>query len=198
MNVETAQEKDTSCNSDGAQSDSNGKFYKVNKELFVSVKQLPDSVLHKYISKVSISDDTEDKDTGGMKLWDRPKSKHMEACHPRNVKRLDSYTNMLASDTDNTDQDTKPKCKVKPCPSFEPSSSRQWSQRIIEKNCVQRNTSDMISSNSEPEDHDDNDAYNADTEGEVEAPDDEPAEPKRGKLTVAHHGLKKTKVSMTF
>ena len=102
---------------------------------------------------------------------------------------------MLASDTDNTNQDTTPKCKVKPRPSFEPLSSRQQSQRIIEKNCLQRNTSDKISSNSKPEDHDDNvnDAYNADTEGEGEAPDEEPAKPKRGKLTVAHHGLKKTK-----
>ena len=117
----------------------------------------------------------------------------MEACHPQNVKHPDSYASMLASDTENTDQDTKPKCKVKPCPSLEPLSSRQRSQRIIEKNRVQRTTSDMISSNSKPEEHDDdaNDAYNADTEGDT--PHEEPVKPKRGKLSVAHHGLKKTK-----
>ena len=36
------------------------------------------------------------------------------------------------------------------------------------------------------------DAYNADTEGEGDM-QDEPVKPKRGKLTVDHHGLKKTK-----
>ena len=127
-NVEIGQETENSVNVDGSQSDSSGKFYKVDKELFVTVKHLPDSVLHKYISKVSILDDTEDKDTGGMKLRDRPKSKHTEARHPCNVSRPESYASMLASDTDNTDQETKPKRKVKPHPSLEPSSSRQRSQ----------------------------------------------------------------------
>ena len=37
-NVETGQEMDKSGNIDGSQSDSSGKFYKVNKELFVTVK----------------------------------------------------------------------------------------------------------------------------------------------------------------
>ena len=85
--VEIGQETMNSANTDGSQSDSSGKFYKVDKELFVAVKCLPDSILHKYISKVSISDDTEDKETGGMKLRDRPTSKHKEARHPRNVSR---------------------------------------------------------------------------------------------------------------
>ena len=41
MNVKIPQDEgkvDTSCNSDGALSDLNGKFYKVDKELFVLVK----------------------------------------------------------------------------------------------------------------------------------------------------------------
>ena len=193
VNAEALHEDINSDNRDGrTDSDSSGRYYKFDKELFVTVHRLPDLVLHKYINKVSISDDTEDKDTVGMKLRDRPKSKHMEARHPRNVKRPKSYASMLASDTDNTDQDVKPKHKVKPHPSLEPSSSRQRSQRIIEKNHVQSNASDMISSNSEPENDDINDAYNADTEGEGDA-QDEPVKPKEGKLTVNHHRLKKTK-----
>ena len=193
VNPEALREDINSNNGDGGtDSDSSGRYYKVNKELFVTVHRLPDLVLHKYISKVSISDETEDKDSVGMKLPNILRSKHMKARHPRNIQRTESYASMLASDTDNTDQDVRPKHKVKPRPSLEPSSSRQRSQRIIEKNHVQSTASDMISSNSEHENDEVNDAYNTDTEGESDA-QDEPVKPKRGKLTVDHHGLKKTK-----
>ena len=186
-------ESTTSDNSDDkTKSDSSARYLKVDKELSVIVHRLPDSVLHKYISTVTISEDTEDKNTVGMRLRNRPNTKQQEARHPRHVKRIESYASMLASDTDNTDSDVKPKRHVKPRPSLEPSSSRQRSQRIIEKNRIKSTGSDMISGNSYPENANVTDAYNADTEGEGDV-QNEPVKPKRGKFTVNHHGLKKAK-----